>query len=242
MTEVSGGDLTGRRVLVTGGTSGIGRAVVRALADAGAEVVATGRSQKRLDEVAAHERVRGIAADLTSREEVDRLVAESAAAMDGLDGVVNCAGLALPSGIVDADREDWRQQFDVNVIALLDVTQAVVPHLVASGGGDVVNLSSMSGRRVASWQMGVYSATKFAVHALSEGLRKEVADRGIRVTVVSPGYVDTPIFHEVDEDYASRTAEQGLAPEDVARAVLMALAQPPEVQLHEIAMTSMRQS
>lgn len=233
--------LQGRRVLVTGGSSGIGRAVATAVADAGGHVVATGRDEERLAEVAAHDRVTAVTADLTERDQVDGLVADAVAALGGLDVVVNSAGVARPSGVVDADRDDWRLQLDVNVLAVLDVTQAAMPHLLDSDHGHVVNVSSMSGRRVASWQMSVYSATKFAVHALSEGLRKEVAEHGVKVTVVSPGYVDTPIFSDVDEEYESRTEAQGLAPDDVARAIVHALAQPPEVQVHEIALTSLRQ-
>lgn len=236
------GKLDGRRILVTGASSGIGAATAIALSDAGARVALLARSPSALNELA--ERTGGVAvpADVTDLEQVSDAVAAAVDALGGLDGVVNNAGLTRPGSIVDGDPADWRLMFDVNVLGLLAVTSMVTPHLRASGGGDIVNVSSMSGRRLASISSTVYSATKFAVHTISEGLREELAGDGIRVTVISPGFVDTEIFDDLEGDEAARLRERksevGLAADAVAGQIVHAVATPPGMTLVEIAMVS----
>ncbi len=235
-------DLAGRRILVTGASSGIGAATARALDAAGARVALLARSTGRLEEVAADLTDAHVAAaDVTVPDTLAPAVEAAADALGGLDGLVNAAGVAFPGGVLDGDPSDWRTTYEVNVLGLLYATRVALPYLQQAELADVVNISSMSGRRVASSAMAIYSGSKHAVHAISQGLAIELADGPVRVAILSPGYVDTPIFEGVDEEYESRTSSKGLAPSAVADQVVHTIGQPAEVRLVEVAMLSTRQ-
>lgn len=240
-----GQDLTGRRVLVTGGSSGIGAATARAIAAAGGRAAVLARRPEPLAALA--DEIGGVAvpADVTDVHAVRTAVARAAEALGGLDGLVNAAGVVRPGGIADADPAGWRAMFDVNVLGLLHVSQAAVPHLREAGHGDVVNLSSMSGRRVGSTEMAVYAASKAAVHTISEGLRRELQPERLRVSVVAPGFVDTGLFDGLDDPTSVRmratAAERGLPVSAVADAIVRVLAAPPELVHVEVAMLSIAQ-
>ncbi len=170
----------------------------------------------------------------------------AASELGGLDVLANVAGVSRPGSPSAGDPADWRLMVDVNLLGLLHVTRAAVPHLRRADHADIVNLSSMSGRRLASVPGTVYSATKFAVHTVGEGLRRELGPEGIRVTTIAPGYVDTAIFDDVDdpdrrEELTETVEEQGLAPEAVAAQIVHVVSQPPDVNLIEVALMSMRQ-
>lgn len=241
------GELDGRRVLVTGASSGIGEATARACARAGAAVACLARRTERVHALAGEIGGVAITADVADENQARAGVDQAAEQLVGLDAVVNNAGVMRLGGVVDGRSEDWRVMLDVNVFGLLVVSQAAVPHLRAAGGGDVVNMSSMSGRRVPNAAAGVYAATKHAVHALSEGLRRELHPEGIRVTIVAPGIVQTAIAEGGTDEQARARIEQlqaelGLAPADVARQVVRVLAEPPHVALYEIALLPTDQS
>lgn len=231
--------LDGRRILVTGGSSGIGAAVARAVAANGARVALLARSRDALENLATDLDGVAVPAHVTDVGEVGTAVATAAEALGGLDAVVNSAGVMRPGSVGEGDPDDFRLMLEVNVLGLLHVTQGVLPHLEASGAGDVVNISSMSGRRIPSATAGVYSGTKFAVHAISEGLRRELAGRPVRVTTVAPGYVDTPIGDDVPgergEEFRQQVSTHGMAPSVVADLVVAALAMPREAELAELA-------
>lgn len=231
--------LDGRRVLVTGGSSGIGAAVARAVAAEGATVAVLARSRDVLEDLAAELGGVAVPADVADVTAARAAVAEASDALGGLDAVVNSAGVMRPGTVADGDPDEFRLMVEVNVLGLLYVTQACLPHLRASGAGDVVNISSMSGRRVPSPTAGVYSGTKFAVHAISEGLRQELADDAVRVTTVAPGYVDTPIGDDVSgeqgEEFRTQVSTHGMAPSVVADLVVAALALPRGAELVEVA-------
>lgn len=176
--------------------------------------------------------------------------------------MVNAAGVARPGPIATTSPSDWQLMLDVNVRGLLHVTQAALPHLTAAAGAaashggagadrgsavaDVVNVSSMSGRRVGSPTMGVYAASKAAVHALSGALRSEVAADGVRVAVIAPGFVATSIFEGQDTEAAAtlgaRGARIGLAPEQVADRIVEVLAAPAGLVHVEVAVVSADQA
>jgi NADP-dependent 3-hydroxy acid dehydrogenase YdfG len=231
--------LDGRRLLVTGASSGIGAATVRACAAAGARVAATARRGDRLEALAAETGCTAVPADLTDDRAARGAVSTVASALGGLDGLVNNAGVMCPGPVSEGRVEDWRAMFDLNVLALLVVTHAALPHLREAGRADIVNMSSQSGRRVASAAGGVYSGTKFAVHAISEGLRMELGEDGVRVTVISPGFVRSELLDAAadgpgTERLRTMQAEVGLGPDAVANQVVHALAQPADVHLREI--------
>jgi NADP-dependent 3-hydroxy acid dehydrogenase YdfG len=237
--------LEGRRVLVTGASSGIGAETARAVAAAGGRVALLARREAPLRDLA--DRLDGVAvpADVVDVEATRVSVDRAAEELDGLDAVVNVAGLVRPGTVADGDPADWRSMFEVNVLGLLHVTQAAVPHLRAAGRGDVVNVSSMSGRRVGSTEMATYAASKAAVHTLSEGLRRELRPDRIRVAVLAPGLVDTPIFEGLEGETAGRlrdaTSTKGLPVAVVADAIVRMLAAPPDVVHVELALLSLDQ-
>lgn len=241
------GDLTGCVSVVTGATSGIGRAVAQALADRGASVVAVGRRRDRLDDLA--ERLGpglclAAPADLSSRAEAAGAVETAIARWGRLDIVVNSAGVMLNGPTRDADLDDWDAMVDLNLKGLMYVAKAALPHLVdaaASGPrrvADLINISSIAGR-FANRNVAVYNGTKFGVTAMSESWRQEFAPHSVRVSVVEPGVVDTELFgHQqvgVQEHYDRLFAGvERLLPEDVADVVTTIVAAPRRVALAEV--------
>jgi NADP-dependent 3-hydroxy acid dehydrogenase YdfG len=191
-----------------------------------------------------------LSCDITDADAVRTAVGTAAGRLGGLDALVNSAGVFTAGPVADVDPAAWRGMFEVNVLGLLGVTRAAMPHLEAAAKAgaapSVVNISSMSGRRVPRPDFGVYAATKFAVHALGEAMRLEFAPKRVRVTTVSPGLVDTGIASGwPDREYAQRFRERlrtdGLSAEAVADAVVHVLATPPDVAVVEYAVMSVRQ-
>lgn len=238
--------LSGKRVLITGASAGLGAAIADRLAARGARVALLGRDAHRLTEVA--ERTGGVAveADLLDAERSGRAVDAAAERLGGLDALVNNAGVFRLGMVSDGDVSDWKDMLEVNVLGLLTVTRAAIAHLRRGTDPQIVNISSMGGRRVAQPAQGVYAGTKHAVHAISDALRRELHDDGIRVTVVAPGFVRTNLGAYIrDPDVRANMEhgqrEQGLAPADVAAQVEHILTAPPDVHLVEIALISRRQ-
>lgn len=229
------------RVLITGATSGIGLATARAFAgaSAGAGLVLTGRRPDRLDALRkAFPEARLLAWDVRDAEALKRLQAEEAGLFD-VDVLVNNAGLALGTEpLHEGDPDEWDVVLDTNVRALLRLTRAVLPGMVRRGRGHVVNLGSTAGRLVYPGGA-VYCASKFAVRAISEGIRMDVQGSGVRVTNVEPGLVETE-FSDVRfrGDHArAEKAYQGYQPltaEDVAETILWCVQRPPHVNVQEL--------
>jgi NADP-dependent 3-hydroxy acid dehydrogenase YdfG len=232
----------GRVAMVTGASSGIGAAIARSLAAGGVEVAAIARRADRLEALRAEagERIHPLAADL--RDEAS-LLSAFAAVRDrwgGVDVVVNNAGLGHHAPLASGDTEHWREMLEVNVLALCVATREAITDFRAHGrGGYVIHISSMAGHRIPE-ESGVYSATKFAVRSLTEGLRRELLDLEVpvRVTAISPGFVETEFaarYHR-SEEMAARTYGRYpvLQPDDIARAVVFLLSQPEHVQYHDL--------
>jgi NADP-dependent 3-hydroxy acid dehydrogenase YdfG len=243
------GVLDGRAVLVTGASSGIGAATAQAVVAAGGRVALLARRADALAELAADlgSAAVHLSCDITSEQAVSAAVDDAAAQLGGgMDAVVNAAGVFTVGPVADTDPAAWRAMFDVNVLGLLTVVRAAIPYLRTGRAPAVVNVSSMSGRRVPNPDSGVYAATKFAVHALGEALRMQLAGDGIRVSTVAPGMVDTAIADDwPDSGYARRFRERlrsdGLSPAAVGDAVVHVLSTPPEVNVVEYAVMSIRQ-
>ena len=236
------GQLDGRKILITGASSGIGEATAEAIVAEGGAVALGARRKDKLDAIA--ERLDGdafaIEADIGNEEEANRLVAEATELMDGLDGLVNNAGVMLLGLMQGADTEEWRRMVDVNILGLLYCTNAALPVIRDGGGGDIVNVSSVAGRS-AAMGAAVYNFTKFGVVGFSEALRQEGAHIGVRVTCVEPGFVDTelqghnenPMVLEQIEKMREATGKV-LESADIANAIVYALAQPRHVSINEI--------
>ena len=234
--------LAGRVAAVTGASSGIGAATAAALSRAGATVALAARRRDRLEALAAE--LEGPASihevDVTDEAQARSFIESAHAEHGGLHALVNNAGLMLLGAVNGADTADWRRMLDVNLWGLLTCTHAALPLIEASGGGDIVNVSSVAGRR-ADAGAAVYNMTKFGVHAFSEALRQEALHGGVRVTVVAPGFVETELQgHNTDPVVLramARSREQigeVLQPGDVADAVLHAVTRPAHVCLNEV--------
>lgn len=225
-------DLKGKTAIVTGASSGIGAAIAKELAAAGANVVLAARRKEKLDEIkagielTASGKVLAAEADMTKQDEVEALVKQAAEAFGQVDIFVNNAGQMLSADIRSGAVPEWEQMIDVNVKGVLYGLNAVLPAMIVRESGHIVNIASVSGFEV-SKRSTVYSATKFAVRAISMGLEKELAHTGVRVTNISPGMVDTPLSQTVTE-------RKKLEAEDIAKAVVYAVTQPDYVNVNEI--------
>jgi len=239
------GALEGRRVLITGASSGIGEATAEAIVREGGAVALGARRKERLDGLASRLVDMGgtavaIEADVGDESQATTLVSQAADELGGLDGLVNNAGVMLLGLVQGADTDEWRRMIDVNLLGLLYCTHAAVPVIRDGGGGDVVNVSSVAGRQ-AGMGLAVYNMTKWGVTGFSEALRQECVHIGIRVTCIEPGSVDTelaghntnPMIVEQIRKDRERTGKY-LEAEDIANAVVYALAQPPHVSVNEI--------
>ena len=203
--SVPGSPAAPRTALVTGAGSGIGRAIALRLARDGWTVAVNDLASTRAAQVAREVDAaggRGIAvvADVGDREAVRRMVADALAALGALDLLVNNAGLCRLGPIAEFPEADWRATFRVNVDGAFFCCQAVLPHMLARGRGNIVNLASWSGKAGAPF-FGAYCASKFAVIGLTQSLAKEVAGQGIRVNAVCPGIVaGTDMRAQVDAE------------------------------------------
>ncbi len=216
--------LTDKRVLVTGASSGIGRATATLFAAAGAHVVATGRSAEPLQALARDAKpgtVTPMVGDLTD----DGFIATLVEAAGALDILVNNAGALKHAAFLDADPADWARVFEINVLALMRLTQPVARGMAARKRGHIINVSSLLARKVAAGTT-IYAATKHAVAAITQGLRMELRPHGIRVTEIAPGLVNTSVFRDIDDPalrtrYATSTFER-LNPVQIAEAIVFA--------------------
>jgi len=227
-----------RTAVVTGASSGIGAATARRLAAEGFHVICAARRTDRLEELAAEVGATAVRCDVTDPASVAGL---AEAVGDTLDVLVNNAGTALGlAPVAEADPEQWRRMYEVNVLGLLQVTRALLPALLASGAGTIVNMGSTAGR-VAYEGGGGYTAAKHGTKVVSETLRLELFDQPIRVCEIAPGMVRTDEFAVVrfagDEEKAAAVyagVAEPLVAEDVADAVAWVVTRPPHVNVDEL--------
>ncbi|MBS3433136.1 SDR family oxidoreductase [Staphylococcus aureus] len=225
--------LTDKVALVTGAGSGIGigEAIATLLHEEGAKVVLAGRNKDKLQNVAnqlAQDSVKVVPTDVTKKEEVDELIKIAQQTFGGLDIVINSAGQMLSSKITDYQVDEWDSMIDVNIKGTLYTAQAALPTMLEQSSGHLINIASISGFEVTKSST-IYSATKVAVHTITQGLEKELAKTGVKVTSISPGMVDTAITAAYNP-----TDRKKLEPQDIAEAVLYALTQPKHVNVNEI--------
>ena len=239
-------------VLITGATSGIGLACARKFAENGDKLILTGRNESRLAEIRDELKTHGtevltVAFDVRDREKAREFVEELPEQWKQIDVLVNNAGLAL--GLepeYEGDMDDWDAMIDTNIKGLLTMTRLVVPAMVERGQGHIINIGSVAGD--AAYAGGnVYCATKAAVKALSDGLRIDVANTGIRVTNLKPGLVETNFsnirFHG-DTDRAANVYK-GIKPltgDDIADVAVYAANAPAHVQIAEVLILATHQA
>jgi NAD(P)-dependent dehydrogenase (short-subunit alcohol dehydrogenase family) len=197
-------DLTGRTALVTGATRGLGRAFALALAEVGANIVVHGRDLDAAKDVAREIEERGaqaliVTADITDRDAITPLLDTAVERFGRIDVLVNNAGACIHRPALEVTPEDWSYVMDTNVTALWNVSQIVGGHMIAAGGGSIVNIGSISAMIVNRPQFQpAYNASKAAVHQLTKSLAAEWAPHGVRVNALAPGYIKTDMS-PVDE-------------------------------------------
>ena len=237
-------------VVVTGASSGLGEATARLLSAQGATVMLGARRADRLESLAKEfERHGGkalaVTTDVTRREQVKALVDSAVQTYGRIDVMINNAGLMPQAPLERLKVDEWDRMIDVNVKGVLYGIAAALPHMQRQKAGHFINVSSVAGHRVGPG-FAVYAATKYAVRALSEGLRQEVKPYNIRTTVISPGAVATELPDSVTDPDASKRIrtfyEQVAVPADsFARAVAFAMSQPEDVDINEILYRPTRQ-
>jgi NADP-dependent 3-hydroxy acid dehydrogenase YdfG len=242
-------DLGDTVALVTGASSGIGEATALALAARGSTVAVAARRGDRLDDLISRITADGgravrLEADITDPERAAEVVAQTVEQAGRLDIVVNNAGVMLLGPAMDAPLEEWDRMVDLNVKALLHVTKAALPHLVAAAAdgprrvADLVNISSVAGRRTRSGSA-VYNLTKFGVGAVSESLREEFAPQHVRVSVVEPGATMTELATHLRPEVMAATRQrfanlEMLQAADIADAVTYIVTRPRHVAINEV--------
>ncbi len=237
--------LSKKVILITGASSGIGRACANVFAEAGAKLILIARRKERLEEIAHELSERHnimpylIQLDVRNRDAVQKVISALPAEWQNLEVLINNAGLArgfdkLHEGALD----DWEEMIDTNIKGLLYVSRAIIPGMVARGSGTIINIGSIAGQEVYP-KGNVYAATKHAVDALTKGLRMDLVDTPLRVCTVDPGLVETEfslVRYRGDAARAKKTYENfsPLTPKDIADAVLYCATRPPHVQIAQI--------
>jgi NADP-dependent 3-hydroxy acid dehydrogenase YdfG len=243
------GRLEGTVALVTGASSGIGEATARALAAEGAAVALVARRTDRIESLSRELDKQGghalpLTTDVTVEQEARDAVERTAREFGRLDIVINNAGVMLLGPIEGAPLEEWERMVDLNILGVLYVANAALPHLLRAaengprGVSDLVNISSVAGRSARSGA-GVYNLTKFGVGAFSESLRQEITRRHLRVSLVEPGAVTTELTEhlrpEIREQVAPMFADaESLHAEDIAETITFIVTRPRRMAINEV--------
>ncbi|NOH60778.1 SDR family oxidoreductase [Vibrio sp. RE88] len=233
-------------IVITGASSGIGEAIARRLSNEGHPLLLLARRVERLEALdlpnTLCEKV-----DVTDKASFEAAIAKAEAQFGPVDGLVNNAGVMLLGQIDTQDASEWKRMFDVNVLGLLNGMQSVLAPMMERNSGTIINVSSIAGKKTFP-NHAAYCGTKFAVHAISENVREEVAASNVRVTTIAPGAVETELLshttsQEIKDGYDDWKVDMGgvLAADDVARAVEFAYNQPQNVCIREIALAPTKQ-
>lgn len=247
------GYLSGKTVLITGASSGIGRATALAFAREGARVAICARREDRLKEIegelsqAGAAEVRTFVLDVRNRAAVEATLAALPEEWKAIDVLVNNAGLSRGlTKVYEDDPENWEEMIDTNIKGLLYVTRAIVPGMVERGRGHIINMGSTAGY-ITYANGAVYCATKAAEKSISEGLKIDLMGTAVRVTSIDPGMVETE-FSEIrfrgDKERADKVYQNitPLQPEDIADAIVWAASRPEHVNIHTVVMTTIDQA
>jgi short-subunit dehydrogenase len=228
---------TNRTALITGASSGIGKATALAFAKAGINLALVGRSQDKLTAVAQAAIAVGASAktyvvDLSQLDRVATQIAEIAADSDNLDILINNAGMGYTGAMGDTPLADWQRVIDLNLTSVFQCIQGILPHMRRQRSGVIVNISSIASKQVfPDW--GLYSVSKFGLMALTQAIAQEERGNGIRVSAICPGSVNTPIW-DTDTVHADFDRAAMLTPEMVAEGILYAVLAPAGAVVEEL--------
>lgn len=236
--------LTDKTVIVTGAGSGIGLEITRQLAVEGANVVMAARSLDKLEKAAeelaaASYSLLVVPTDVTRETDCRALVHAATDAFGAVDVLVNSAGYAPPASLLDTTEEIWEATLDVCLKGVYLMTRAVMPGMLANGGGAVVNISSVAGKYGFA-NRAAYCAAKWGVHGFTEALRVELGDQNIRAYLICPGAVATPWWETVNNPQTEEIMARMIRPEEVAEAVCWVLTQPERIQVDEVVLKTYR--
>ncbi|MES2008295.1 MAG: SDR family oxidoreductase [Pseudomonadota bacterium] len=235
-------NIASKVIVITGASSGLGEATARHLGAAGASLVLAARRGDRLATLAGEIRAKGgrvevVVADVSRRADVEALVQKAVASFGRIDVMINNAGLMAIAPMSEAKVEEWERMIDINIKGVLYGIAAALPVFQKQGTGHFINIASVAGVKVFSPGGTVYSGTKFAVRAISEGLRHETGG-AIRTTVISPGAVDSELklgsSHAESAKVVGEFYQQAIPADSVARAIAYAIEQPADVDINEI--------
>jgi NADP-dependent 3-hydroxy acid dehydrogenase YdfG len=238
------GQLAGKVALVTGASSGIGEGTAIALAEAGATVAVAARRADRLTALVrrieeAGGKALAIAGDMTKEAEAIQAVEETVAKLGRIDILINSAGVMQAGGVENADLDEYRRVFDINLFATLYTCRAAVPHMLKQGGGDIVTISSLAGRKGGP-QTNAYSASKHAVNSMTDAMRQELGDRNIRVCTLMPGATTSEVGDNISDPkwrqaiQAHVHKEGAVLPSEIGETIVFILALPRRVNISEI--------
>ncbi len=235
-------NINNKVIAITGASSGLGEATARHLSSLGAKVVLGARREDKLEKIVADIRAAGgeaefLVTDVTKASDVQAFVAKAVDAFGRLDVIVNNAGLMAIAPLSERNVDEWDAMIDINIKGVLYGIAAALPIFESQGAGHFINLSSVAGVKVFSPGGTVYSGTKFAVSAISDGLRHEVGGN-IRTTSIAPGAVDTELpggsSHEESVGFVNELYKDAIPADAVARTIAFAIEQPADVDVNEI--------
>ncbi|MGW8969702.1 SDR family oxidoreductase [Streptomyces platensis] len=230
-------------IVITGASSGIGAATARLLSAQGHPLLLLARRLEKLAELGLPQTLcRKV--DVTDRDALQAAVREAEERFGPADAIVNNAGAMLLGRLADQSAEEWDRMIDLNIKGVLHGVRAVLPGMLARGTGTIINVSSVAGRKTFPNHT-AYVGTKFAVHAMSENLREEVASSGVRVVTIAPGAVETELLshtsdEQIKQDYEEwkKSAGGALDAQSVAEAIAYAYGQPQNVTIREIVLAA----
>jgi len=236
--------LSGKVALVTGASSGIGEATAYELARAGATVALAARRADRLAGLV--ERIEAIggkalalAGDMTVEAEAIKAVEDTVAQLGRIDILINSAGIMQAGGIEGIDLDEYRRVFDINVFATVYCSAAAVPHMLKQGVGDIINITSLAGRKGGP-ETNAYSASKHAANSLTDAMRQELGNRNIRVAILMPGATSTEVGDSISNPnwrkaiQAHVSKEGAVQPSEIGETIVFMLAMPRHVNISEI--------
>ncbi len=236
--------LTGKVALVTGASSGIGAAAALELAKAGATVALSARRADRLAGLVAQiEELGGkalaLAGDMAVEAEAIKAVEDTVAQLGSIDILINSAGIMQAGGIVDADLAEFRRVYEINVFGTLYTSAAAVPHMLKQGGGDIVNITSLAGRKGGP-ETNAYSGSKHAANAMTDAMRQELGGKNIRVSILMPGATATEVGDSISNPNWRKAIQAHVAkdgavqPSEIGETIVFMLSLPRHVNISEI--------
>lgn len=244
-------NITNKVVVITGASSGLGETTARYLASQGAKVVLAARRADRLNQIVQEISQAGgqafaVITDVSKKADVEALIEKTIAQFGRVDVLVNNAGLMAQAPLAKCKIDEWDRMIDINIKGVLYGIAAVLPYMQQAKSGHIINISSVVGLKVAAGQSTVYSATKFAVKAISEGLRVEVTPYNIRVTTLYPGAIESELKFGSSDPESSKLSydfyqQNEISSDSIAHAIAYAISQPDDVGINDITIRPTRQ-